>query len=572
VGSRPVDVDLQRGGRAPLSASGLRAAHVAELVAEIAPRIAGRELEALEALVPCDLVLRFGPAPQKSQERDDSERTAKPSEAAKPSQPAKPSEAAKPGEPARLELRLSADPEAARLHLQHARRAPHKGPLGPFFRRAAAELVGARLVRLTQVRGDRIALLEFAEAPGAQGARRGLLLELTGRRANLALLDGEERVLDVLVPPASASAGAARLAPGARYEPPPGRPPAGEPAAAPLIETFAAPAQPSALGAPLSWCVEHELGARAEEQHLARERRALAQRLERRLERARGLLSGLEQRRGACEGAARLAQDAELLKAALPRLARGMSSVELEDWYAPDGAPRRIELEPKLAPRANVERLFERARKLERSRAALDEELERARLQLAQLSELLQRLANAQPDELALEAQERGLLDEPQAPPERRKEPAARVPYKSFRASSGAEIRVGRSASDNDKLSFRHARGNDLWLHTADAPGSHVVLRLERGAEPEQEDLLDAAHLAVHHSPLRGRGRASVHVARCKEVHKPRGAKAGLVTLSGGRTLALRIEPARLERLLRSRPPLESSGAGSSVPEPPDAG
>jgi len=515
-------------------------------VAEIAPRLAGRELEAVEALVPCDLVLRFGPAAQKSQERDDSARAA------------------------RLELRLSADPEAARLHLQHARRAPHRGPLGPFFRRAAAELVGARLLRLTQVRGDRIALLEFAEAPGADGARRGLLLELTGRRANLALLDGEERVLEVLVPPAAGkSPGAVRLAPGARYEPPPGRPPIGEPAAAPLLESFPAPSSPSALGAPLSWCVEEHLGAQAEAQRLARERRALAQRLERRLERARGLIGGLEQRRSACESAARLAQDAELLKAALPRLARGMSSIELEDWYA-DGAPRRIELEPKLAPRANVERLFERARKLERSRAALDEELERARIQLAQLDELLVRLPNAEPDELALEAQQRGLLDEPQAPPERRKEPAARLPYKSFRASSGAEIRVGRSAADNDALSFRHARGNDLWLHTADAPGSHVVLRLERGAEPEQEDLLDAAHLAVHHSPLRERGRASVHVARCKEVHKPRGAKAGLVTLSGGRTLALRVEPARLERLLRSRPPLESSPG--SVSGAPDAG
>lgn len=520
-------------------------------MAEIAPRLAGRELEAVEALVPCDLVLRFGAPGQESRERDDSAR------------------AARPPASARLELRLSADPEAARLHLQHARRAPHRGPLGPFFRRAAAELVGARLVRLTQVRGDRIALLEFADAPGAEGARRGLLLELTGRRANFALLDGEERVLEVLVPPAAGkTAGAARLAPGARYEPPPGRPPVGEPAAAPLLESFPPVEGTSALGAPLSWCVEQHLGAQAEAQRLARERRALAQRLERRLERARGLVSGLEQRRSACEGAARLAQDAELLKAALPRLARGMSSIELEDWYAPGGAPRRIELEPKLAPRANVERLFERARKLERSRAALDEELERARLQLAQLDALLARLPSAEPGELALEAQERGLLDEPQAPPERRKEPAARLPYKSFRASSGAEIRVGRSASDNDALSFRHARGNDLWLHTADAPGSHVVLRLERGAEPEQEDLLDAAHLAVHHSPLRGRGRASVHVARCKEVHKPRGAKAGLVTLSGGRTLALRVEPARLERLLRSRPPLE----GGSVSEPPGAG
>ena len=120
------------------------------------------------------------------------------------------------------------------------------------------------------------------------------------------------------------------------------------------------------------------------------------------------------------------------------------------------------------------------------------------------------------------------------------------------------EVRVGRRAKDNDSLTLRHARGNDVWLHTADAPGSHVVLRVGTNAEPDAEDLLDAAHLAVHFSPLRDSARAKVHVARRKEVHKPRGAKPGLVTLSGGRILDVRMQPERLARLLRARSP----GAG----------
>ena len=62
--------------------------------------------------------------------------------------------------------------------------------------------------------------------------------------------------------------------------------------------------------------------------------------------------------------------------------------------------------------------------------------------------------------------------------------------------------------------------------------------------------MLDAAHLAIHFSPLKDSGRAAVHVARRKEVHKPRGAPAGLVTLSGGRTLNVRMEPQRLARLI----------------------
>ena len=131
--------------------------------------------------------------------------------------------------------------------------------------------------------------------------------------------------------------------------------------------------------------------------------------------------------------------------------------------------------------------------------------------------------------------------------------PAARLPYLRFAALKGSEIRVGRSARDNDRLTFREARGNDLWLHTADSPGSHVVLRLEKGHEPDDEELLDAAHLAVHFSPLRGAPRVDVHVARQKEVHKPRKAPAGLVTLSGGKVLRLRVEPARLARVLATR-------------------
>ncbi|NOT32359.1 MAG: hypothetical protein HOP15_18085, partial [Planctomycetes bacterium] len=103
-----------------------------------------------------------------------------------------------------------------------------------------------------------------------------------------------------------------------------------------------------------------------------------------------------------------------------------------------------------------------------------------------------------------------------------------------------------------------------LWLHTANAPGSHVVLRLEKGAEPDGEELLDAAHLAAHFSPLRGEPRVDVHVARQKEVHKPRKAPAGLVTLSGGKLIRLRLEPERLARLLETRArPAAASEDGS---------
>lgn len=441
-----------------------------------------------------------------------------------------------------LRLRVSADPNAPRLHLQHQRIELHKGPLGPFFRRLTAELPGCELAALEQVRGDRIVRLDF---------RRGaLLVELVGRHANLAWLGRDDVVLEVLVP-------ATRLVPGKPWVPPPGV--ARHAATPPLPEHLPAPpAEPENCAglAPLSWRVECALGAQALAAHADHERRSLSDRIARKLERARGLLAGLERRRAAAAGAGSAREEGELLKANLGRIARGMKSLEVEDFLV-EGAPRRrIALDPKLSPQENLQRAFERARKLERSSSAVEDEIALARERIAALESLeLEAPACADPSALDAAAVERGLLDPRQIgdPRKRPSEPAPRLPYRSFTTAAGAEIRVGRSAKDNDALSFQHARGNDLWLHTADAPGSHVVLRLESRGEPEPEDLLDAAHLALHFSPLRGATRGRLHVARCKEVHKPRGAKPGLVQLSGGKTWEIRVQQGRLERLLGTR-------------------
>lgn len=154
------------------------------------------------------------------------------------------------------------------------------------------------------------------------------------------------------------------------------------------------------------------------------------------------------------------------------------------------------------------------------------------------------------------EAVAQGLLDRRQIADARKKKKAApRKPYRSFVGSKGSEIRVGRTARDNDTLSIRLARGSDYWLHTADVPGSHVILCTARGQEPHQEEILDAAHLAIHFSPVRGTDRAPVHVVQRKHLHKPKGAKPGLVTLSGGRILEVRVQPERLSSLLRGRDP-----------------
>jgi len=145
----------------------------------------------------------------------------------------------------------------------------------------------------------------------------------------------------------------------------------------------------------------------------------------------------------------------------------------------------------------------------------------------------------------------------PRPPPQtrRRREtgPSARLRPRRYAASGGLEIWVGRSDEGNDHLTMRLARGKDLFLHLEGSPGSHVILRTEGRDDPPSEALLEAAELAVHFSKHRKVTRADIHVVPVKNISKPRGAKPGLVYVTGGRSLRLRREPARLKRVLDAR-------------------
>jgi predicted ribosome quality control (RQC) complex YloA/Tae2 family protein len=115
-----------------------------------------------------------------------------------------------------------------------------------------------------------------------------------------------------------------------------------------------------------------------------------------------------------------------------------------------------------------------------------------------------------------------------------------------FVAPDGAVILVGRTAVDNDILTFKLASPNDFWLHVAGTSGSHVVVRNPDGlARLPRDTLRFAASLAAGYSKARQGGRVAVHVAQVSEVHKPRGAPAGQVTLS--RFESVLVTPSRGE-------------------------
>lgn len=509
----------------------LPAHHLAELLEELRSEAVGRRLLEVSPLPPRDLLLVLEV----------------------------------PGTEHVRRMRVSASPDGPRIHLQHGRVFQHKGSVGPFFTQVAKELADSTLKGIEQPRSDRLVLLQFERE---DGERRGLIAELVGRHANLILVDRSERVLALLVTPPPKAGHDPRLVVGEPWVPPPGSPKPPDADDPGLAGRFPEPELPEGQGpkrifGPLSWRVEWHLGGDVEGLEQERERKRVRERLERRRGRAEKLLRGLEERRRAAGRSDRVRQDGELLKHALGQFQRGDRSIELSDWYSPEGELRRIDLDPKLSPQANVQRLFDRAQKLERSVEAIDREEQLGREKWSKLSALLEAIAlpDSSPSEIEAAAVEDGLLEALKTERgQKKQQAAARLPYREFTGVQGGVILVGRNARDNDQLSLKVARGNDTWLHTADSPGSHVVLRSPKGSEPHPEDVLDAAHLAAHFSPQKNARQVDVLVSQAKHVTKSKGMPAGLVNVAAGRTRRIRVEPDRLERLLGSR---QAPGAGS---------
>ena len=116
------------------------------------------------------------------------------------------------------------------------------------------------------------------------------------------------------------------------------------------------------------------------------------------------------------------------------------------------------------------------------------------------------------------------------------------------------EIRVGRTSEDNDIVSLDPTNDpNEWWMHAAGCPGSHVVIK---STAPSGAAFFDAALLAAKFSKASRVGRVKVSVVRCRQVSKPKGAKPGLVRLSGDvRTMEVRVDENldRLEMLERTK-------------------
>jgi NFACT N-terminal and middle domains/NFACT protein RNA binding domain len=328
-----------------------------------------------------------------------------------------------------------------------------------------------------------------------------------------------------------------------------------------------APARPIELGTATSAQGEgHAEATQAAAQEARREleaqasaaletaRQAALRGLRARLKKVERTLENVEADAARAGAAADDLRKAELLLPFQSKVPRGASTFSVPDWSQLDGEGRpkqiALQLDPALSAAANCARWLKRSQRYGKAQ----ERIAARRAEVEQQAEALRgRISEVEraPDLAALRAP---LAEAARAGGEtvlhgKRRGPGERLPFRTFRTAAGARVLVGRSAKDNDALTFQRARGNDLWLHVRGVQGSHVVVP-DPGEAPAAETLLDAALLAAWFSSARGEEQCEVSWTRKKHVRKPRGGGPGAVLYTQEKTLRLRHDRARLEALL----------------------
>ena len=278
------------------------------------------------------------------------------------------------------------------------------------------------------------------------------------------------------------------------------------------------------------------VGKSRKQKSLLQEKESLLHFLTQGTERAERTLQKMEQETEALQRAMQYERLGKLLMANLMELQKGMKEVELEDVFSRDRAMALIKLDQKLTPAQNAEHYFNKAKK---ARAGAKEKLEHqedVRERWETMRELLDRVSDVQTyDQLAEltansgeQLKKLGYKGLPGEAREKREE----APFRIFTVTGGFQVWVGKNSENNDLLTLKYARPNDLWFHARGSSGSHVVLRTGTGkGEPSRRALEETAGIAAFYSKMKNAKNVPVAMTERKYVRKPRGAPAGTVTI-----------------------------------------
>jgi predicted ribosome quality control (RQC) complex YloA/Tae2 family protein len=270
------------------------------------------------------------------------------------------------------------------------------------------------------------------------------------------------------------------------------------------------------------------------QQEFVQLRHQLSQRLGNLLKKLYGKAADFRQRLQLSDQADRCREQADLLMAYLHEWQPGMKQIILADFATNE--PVNIVLDPEKNAVQNAQALYKKHQKLKRSRHALEPLLMEVQAEINYLEQVEVALHQIEhyhtPEDLESlteirdELVQQNYLDDPDQ--RYRHSNTTSTHFLRYKTPSGYEVWIGRNNRQNDQLTFRVAGDYDLWFHTQEIPGSHVLLRLQPGAIAEDSDLQFTANLAAYYSRARQSEQAPVIYTEPKLVYKPKGAKPGI--------------------------------------------
>ena len=239
----------------------------------------------------------------------------------------------------------------------------------------------------------------------------------------------------------------------------------------------------------------------------------------------------------------RLRQLGDIVTANIHRIVKGQTVIACEDFYDEDMKSVDIPISPILSPQQNAAKFYKDYAKLKTAEKELTRQIALGEEELDYLKSVLDELNRAQTDaeleEIKLELQQGGYLRQDGG---KRKMKQAKSKPMVFTSTDGYSIYVGRNNHQNDELTFRAARKDDIWCHASKVHGSHVIISCN-GTTPPDDTITQAAQLAAHYAETAGGQNIPVDVTQVRQVKKLSGAKPGMVIYHTYRTVIVNPYP-----------------------------
>ena len=233
----------------------------------------------------------------------------------------------------------------------------------------------------------------------------------------------------------------------------------------------------------------------------------------------------------------RLRQLGDIVTANIHRIIKGQTVIQCEDFYDEDMTVIDIPISPILSPQQNAAKFYKDYARMKNAEKELTKQIELGETELHYLKSVLEELNRAQTDaeleEIKRELQDGGYL---RAESGKKKVKAAKLQPMRFESTDGYPIYVGRNNRQNDELTFKLARKDDIWCHASKVHGSHVIISCG-GTTPPDDTITQAAQLAAYYSETTGGQNIPVDVTSVKQVKKIPNGKPGMVIYHSYKTV-----------------------------------